>query len=86
MDLPIRLVQGRNTIRGHDGRWIQGQCWLVVLAEHPYRIIKVPAFAIRGPIQAGDSDVILDLNDCGWTREWFNEEWRRSMAESNSPA
>ena len=87
MFLEIALVMGRNakkerTASGQwTGRWITGACWLCALAEKPHRIVRIPMFAVIGEIAAGDRDILVQVRDCEWAREFEQEEYRRLVRE-----
>ena len=79
MILDIHLVAGRNAKWNADlGRWVVGKCWLCWILDPRLRLIRVPDFVIKTPIQAGERNIKVEVMD------WFGNEvvqdsWRIIM-------
>ena len=86
MDLPVLLVAGLHGVwdpsAPYGKRWRPGKCWRVWLDRD--RMILIPFFALRGEVEPGKFNVVLDLIDCQWSRDFFNEEHRRWMKENQN--
>lgn len=76
MDLEVRLVAGTNSrFDPLSRRWVEGRCWKVFLLDN--RIVYIPKFAVLSQVQAGDEWVVLDLIDCEFSRQLFQDLFKR---------
>ena len=83
MKLDILLVAGRNSKWSPDlGRWVQGQCWLCWIADPRPHLVRVPDFALKTQIQAGERNIQIQVAD--WLGdEIYQASWRLRMGMEN---
>ena len=80
MEISVKLVTGTNPkFDPATRRWGEGKCWRVVLDTQPPRIVLIPKFAVVGEVAPGDADILVEVIDCEWSREFFNEQFRLDL-------